>query len=66
MRASSSSNDGRELGRTSDTKKPMMRSRVSIMYAASISVMPKTKMKRLTPATMSRPSFTISSALCCA
>ena len=66
IRASRSSNDARALGLTSETKKLVMRSRVSIMYAASISVMPNTKKNRLTPAMMSRPIFTISSALCCA
>ena len=44
MRASSASKLGaRRSGATSDRKKPTMRSRVSIMYAASISVMKKTK-----------------------
>ena len=43
-----------------------MRSRVSIMYAASISVMKNTKMTRLTPTMRSRTARAISSEFSCA
>ena len=55
IRASSSSKRLRSARGTSVRKKSITRSRVIIRYAASMSVMKKTKMPRLTAETIARP-----------
>ena len=62
-RATSRRKSGRVPGRARRVKKPRTRSRVSIRYAASISVIAKRKIARDAVATMSRPMRAISSAL---
>jgi len=66
MRASSESNRVPASSPTRDLKNPRMRSRVIIMYAASIRVMKKMKMTRLTATKRSRTARAISSEFACA
>ena len=61
-RASSASKSARASGRMSDVKNAMIFSRVSMRYAASMSVMPNTKIAREIEATRLPPNFTSSTA----
>ena len=64
IRERSASKLARPSGRTSDRKKATIRSRVIMMYAASMSVMKKMKIVRLIVATRSRNISATSSEFC--